>query len=66
MAVIRLARMKGNGARAVLVVVYGNRAYDYTFTELQDTLESAGFLCVAAVAAVAAVFPWADSPNRFR
>lgn len=53
MAVTRLARMKGNGAAAVLIVVYGNRACDDTFAELQDTLEAAGFLCVAAVAAVA-------------
>ena len=52
-AVSRLAQLKGNGARAVLIVVYGNRAYDDTFTELQDTLEAAGFTCVAAVAAVA-------------
>lgn len=41
------------GARAVLIVVYGNRAYDDTFAELQDTLEAAGFTCVAAMAAVA-------------
>lgn len=52
-AVTRLARMKGNGAGAVLIVVYGNRAYDDTFAELQDTLEAAGFSCMAAVAAVA-------------
>ena len=52
-AVARLARMKGNGAGAVLIVVYGNRAYDDTFTELQDTLMASGFTCVAAVAAVA-------------
>lgn len=52
-AVTRLAQMKGNGARAVLIVVYGNRAYDDTFAELQDTLEAAGFICVAAMAAVA-------------
>lgn len=52
-AVSRLARLKGNGARAVLIVVYGNRAYDDTFAELQDTLEAAGFSCMAAVAAVA-------------
>ena len=52
-AVSRLAQLKGNGARAVLIVVYGNRAYDDTFAELQDTLEAAGFSCMAAVAAVA-------------
>lgn len=51
--VSRLARMKGNGARAVLIVAYGNRAYDDTFAELQDILEASGFSCLAAVAAVA-------------
>lgn len=52
-AASRLARMKGNGARAVLIVAYGNRAYEDTFAELQDVLEHAGFSCAAAVAAVA-------------
>ena len=52
-AVSRLARMKGNGAKAVLIVAYGNRAYEDTFAELQDTLEAADFSCMAAVAAVA-------------
>lgn len=36
-AVVWLARMKGNGARAVLIVVYENRAYNDTFAELQDS-----------------------------
>lgn len=52
-AVSRLANMSGNGARAVLAVVYGNRAYEDTLLELKDTLIQAGFCCVAAVAAVA-------------
>lgn len=52
-AVSRLCEMKGNKAAAILIVVYGNRAYDDTFTELQDTLTGAGFSCIAAVAAVA-------------
>lgn len=52
-ALQRLARMRGGGARAILVVVYGNRAYDDTLLELQDTLTTAGFQPVAAVAAVA-------------
>ena len=52
-AASRLGRMKGNGAKAVLIVVYGNRAYEDTFAELQDILEAAGFSCAAAVAAVA-------------
>lgn len=52
-AVQRLARMRGGGARAVLAVAYGNRAYDDTLLELQDVLREGGFRPVAAVAAVA-------------
>jgi len=52
-AVERLCVLRGNGARAVLVCVYGNREWEDTLTELQDTLESVGFVCVAAIAAVA-------------
>lgn len=52
-AVSRISQMKGNGAKAVLIVVYGNRDYDDTFVELQDVLQSAGFVCAAGVAAVA-------------
>ena len=52
-AVSRLRQMQGNSARAILIVVYGNRAYDDTFAELQDTLANCGFICAAAVAAIA-------------
>lgn len=52
-AVSRLRQIKGNKARAILIVVYGNRAYEDTFAELQDVLEESGFSCIAAVAAVA-------------
>lgn len=52
-AVLRLGQMKGNGAKAVLTAVYGNRAYEDTLAELQDVLETSGFSCIAAVAAVA-------------
>ena len=52
-AVSRLGQMTGGGAKAVLVAVYGNRAYEDTLVELQDTLSNAGFRCVAAAAAVA-------------
>ena len=52
-AVERLKKISGNGAKAVLNCVYGNREWDDMLTELQDTLESCGFVCVAAVAAVA-------------
>ena len=52
-AVERLKKITANGAKAVLNCVYGNREWDDTLTELQDTLEGCGFVCVAAVAAVA-------------
>ena len=52
-AVERLRRVRGGGARAVLVCVYGNRAYEDTLVELADTAQAAGFRTVAAVAAVA-------------
>ena len=52
-AVERLRRICGGGAKAILVCVYGNREWDDTLTELQDVLEELGFVCAAAVAAVA-------------
>lgn len=52
-AVRRIAAIKGNGARAVLVCVYGNRAYEDTLVELQDTAKRSGFRNISAVAAVA-------------
>ena len=52
-AVERIKKISGNGAKAILNCVYGNREWDDTLTELQDTLEACGFICVAAVAAVA-------------
>lgn len=42
----------GNGAAAVAVVVYGNRAYDDALAEARDILVSDGFNCVAAAAFV--------------
>lgn len=52
-AAARLEMLHGNGARAVLVCVYGNRAYEDTLAELRDTACRAGFRVIAAVAAVA-------------
>ena len=49
----RITRLNGNGAQAVIVCVYGNRAYDDTLVELQDLAEQSGFTVVAAVAAIA-------------
>lgn len=52
-AVERLRQVKGNHAKAVLVVVYGNRAYDDTLLELKDIAEESDFVCIAAIAAIA-------------
>ncbi len=49
----RLGRIKGGGAKAVLVCVYGNRAYEDTLIELKDRAEDADFIVYGAVAAVA-------------
>lgn len=49
----RMAAMQGCGAMAVLLAVYGNRAFDDTLLEMKDLTEKAGFRCIAAVAAVA-------------
>lgn len=49
----RLQKISGNGARVILNCVYGNRHWDDTLTELQDTLEKLGFICISGIAAVA-------------
>jgi ferredoxin len=51
-AVHRLRRLKGNGALAVPVVVYGNRAYEDALLELRDLAQELGFTPVAAAAFV--------------
>lgn len=49
----RLAALKGQNARAVLVCVYGNRAYEDTLIELEDIATQTGFQTIAAIAAIA-------------
>ena len=49
----RFSKVKGNHARAVLVCVYGNRAYEDTLAELLDLAKEAGFCVIGAVAALA-------------
>lgn len=46
-------KVHGNGAKAVLVAVYGNRAYEDTLVELYDIAMACGFKVVACVSAVA-------------
>lgn len=53
---IALERMKdfqGNNAKAILVVSYGNRAYDDTVRELAEYIANKGFCCIAAITAIA-------------
>ena len=45
MAVRSLRRFLGNNTPAIIVSVYGNRAYDDTLIELKDLMESHGFSC---------------------
>ena len=49
----RLAALKGNGQKAVAVVVYGNREYDDALLETKNALEANGFFVVAAAAFIA-------------
>lgn len=53
LAVERILQIHGNGAKALLIAVYGGRAYEDTLIELQDTCEAAGFKPIAAIAALA-------------
>ena len=52
-ALERLAAIKGNGQKAVAVVVYGNREYDDALLETRDALEANGFCVIAAAAFIA-------------
>lgn len=46
----RFKNLKGNGTPAVLVVVYGNRAYDNALLELKDLAIEQGFIPIAGAA----------------
>ncbi len=52
-AIERLKKLKGNGAKCTLVCVYGNRAYEDTLAEMEDAARESGFEVIAAIAAVA-------------
>ena len=49
----RLSALKGNGQKAVAVVVYGNREFDDALLETRDALEASGFQVIAAAAFIA-------------
>lgn len=48
----RIKMLKGNGAAAVILCTYGNRAYEDTLIQLKDTVIEAGFVPTAAAAVV--------------
>lgn len=48
----RLRAFRGNGAKAIAVVAFGNRAIDDTLLELKNELEAVGFVTIAGVEAV--------------
>lgn len=52
-AVKRLQKMSGNGAKTILNVVYGNRHFDDTLLELKEVLSQNGFSPKAAITAIA-------------
>ena len=45
----RLGRLKGNGAKAVLMTVFGNRAIDDALLEMKNVMSEAGFVAVAGM-----------------
>ncbi|MBE6039258.1 MAG: 4Fe-4S ferredoxin [Anaerofustis stercorihominis] len=49
----RVKKLNGNGAKVIVVAVYGNRAYEDALVEMADCCENAGFTVVGAIAAVA-------------
>ena len=52
LALRRLDAVRGDGTPAVVVVLYGNRAYEHAACELADFVAARGFVPVAAAAFV--------------
>lgn len=52
-AIERLTQIKGNGIKAVVVAVYGNRAYEDTLLEIADEATKNGYKVIGAISAVA-------------
>lgn len=52
-AIERLKQIKSDNAKAILICVYGNRAYEDALVELQDAVEESGFNVIAVISAVA-------------
>ena len=53
LAINRIESIRGENTNAVIVAVYGNRAFEDTLIELYDKLKQQGFIIKAAVAAIA-------------
>lgn len=49
----RLQQLKGNGAKAIIIAVFGNRAIDDALLEMKDILVEAEFVLAAGIEAVA-------------
>lgn len=52
-AIERLKKIQGNGMKAVVITVYGNRAQEDTLIEIADTARDCGFKVIAGIEAVA-------------
>ena len=52
-AIERLKKIKGNGAKCTLVAVYGNIAYEDTLVEMEDAAKECGFSIIATISSVA-------------
>lgn len=48
-----LHKINGNGAKAILVAVYGNRHIDDTLVEMEDIAKASGFVVIAGIEAIA-------------
>ena len=53
LATQRISNIHADQTPCVIVCVYGNRAYEDTLTELNDTAGKSGFKVIAAIAAIA-------------
>lgn len=49
----RMQKLQGNGAKAILVAVFGNRAIDDTLLDMKELAVARGFVPIAAIEAVA-------------
>lgn len=50
-ALEKLEKLEGNGAKVILLAVFGNRAVDDCLLEMKDVMKAAGFVPVAAIEA---------------